>query len=228
MRQNLKIPTIVSCVFFFGMMFILGPEQLMNNQGLLVFLLFIAGCIMVGPLIWNIFFKPDVGSEKKFQDKMDELGYTKRKVVYDFLAPNFQKEVNTFRTKYWWTVGIWLNYNEKKVILRTEKENWTAKVIPFSSIQSVEMIEDGYTEISGAAVGFGGLAVGSATSTSFVKGLKIRIVKGDVKTGTEAFFINLYDPEWGSKFNKSDPSYKAIQECGRSIADEIIYIINHT
>jgi hypothetical protein len=179
-------------------------------------------------VIWYILRnKTGIDKNGQFQNKMNELGYTKRKVVYDFLSPNVQADVNKYGLQYQWTVGIWLNYNEKKMILRTERDNWTAKVIPFSKIQHVEMIEDGYTVTSGAAIGFGAIAVGSATSTAYVKGLKVRIVKGDINTGTEAFFLNLYDPEWGAKFNKSDARYKSIQECARSIADEIINIINH-
>jgi len=218
MMQDFKKPLIVICVIG-GVLMVILPV----DKEFLKYALFVVLGVFV---LWYI-FRNKVGSDKnkQFQDKMDELGYTKRKVVYDFLSSNIQNEV--IGLKYWWTVGIWLNYNEKKMILRTERENWTAKVIRFSKIQSVEMIEDGYTVTSGSAIGFGGIAVGSATSTSYVKGLKVRIVTGDMNTGTEAYFINLYDPAWGAKFDKSDPRYKSIQECARSIADEIINIINY-
>ena len=221
MRQIVIVITVIGCV----LMFILPNAMGVDSGFLLYALIIVLGAVAV----WYI-FRNIAGSNKnkQFQDKMDELGFTKRKVVYDFLSPSMQNEVKSIGTEFWWTVGIWLNYNEKKMILRAEKENWTAKVIPFSKIQGVEMIEDGYTVISGAAVGFGGIAVGSATSTAYSKGLKVRIVKGDINTGTEAYFLNLYDPEWGARFNKSDPRYKSIQECARSITDEIINIINHT
>ena len=227
MKQSINGLLVIAGVLFFGLMFIMGPEQFGKYKELIFF---IGGAIIVGVILWRVFGKGTTGggNVEKFQYKMDELGYAKRKVVYDFLAPKYQEEINTFRTKYWWIVGIWLNYNEKKLILRTDKDNWTATVIRFSNIQSVELIEDGYTEISGATVGFGGIAVGSATSTSYVKGLQVRIVRGDINTGTEVYFINLYDPEWGTTFKKSDPRYKSIQECARSITDEIINIINHT
>jgi len=220
MRQIVIVMMVVGCLLI-----ILLPQILPVESKFVMYALI----VVLGAIVIWYFFRNTAGSDKntQFQNKMDELGYTKRKVVYDFLSPSVQEEVNRYGLKYWWTVGIWLNYNEKKMIIRTEKENWTAKVIPFSKIQSVEMIEDGYTVTSGAAIGYGLIAVGSATSTSYVKGLKVRIVKGDMNTGTEAFFINLYDPEWGAKFNKSDSRYKSIQECVRSIADEIINIINN-
>ena len=220
MRQIVIVMMVVGCLLI-----ILLPQILPVESKFVMYALI----VVLGAIVVWYFFRNTAGSDKntQFQNKMDELGYTKRKVVYDFLSPSVQEEVNRYGLKYWWTVGIWLNYNEKKMIIRTEKENWTAKVIPFSKIQSVEMIEDGYTVTSGAAIGYGLIAVGSATSTSYVKGLKVRIVKGDMNTGTEAFFINLYDPEWGAKFNKSDSRYKSIQECVRSIADEIINIINN-
>ena len=220
MRQIVIVMMVVGCLLI-----ILLPQILPVESKFVMYALI----VVLGAIVVWYFFRNTAGSDKntQFQNKMDELGYTKRKVVYDFLSPSVQEEVNRYGLKYWWTVGIWLNYNEKKMIIRTEKENWTAKVIPFSKIQSVEMIEDGYTVTSGAAIGYGLIAVGSATSTSYVKGLKVRIVKGDINTGTEAFFINLYDPEWGAKFNKSDSRYKSIQECARSIADEIINIINN-
>ena len=220
MRQIVIVMMVVGCLLI-----ILLPQILPVESKFVMYALI----VVLGAIVVWYFFRNTAGSDKntQFQNKMDELGYTKRKVVYDFLSPSVQEEVNRYGLKYWWTVGIWLNYNEKKMIIRTEKENWTAKVIPFSKIQSVEMIEDGYTVTSGAAIGYGLIAVGSATSTSYVKGLNVRIVKGDMNTGTEAFFINLYDPEWGAKFNKSDSRYKSIQECARSIADEIINIINN-
>ena len=214
MIQVMIVILVIGCVLVFIL-----PAELHKYAAFVVFGAF---------GLWY-FFRNKVGSDKntQFQNKMEELGYNKRKVVYDFLSPSVQQDVNKLGLKYWWTVGIWLNYNEKKMILRTAKEVWTAIAIPFSKILSVEMIEDGYTVTSGVAIGYGGIAVGSATSTAYVKGLKVRIVRGDINTGTEAFFLNLYDPEWGAKFKKSDSRYKSIQECARSIADEIINIINH-
>ena len=223
MKKDFRQLMIVMCVIGSVLILILHAV----DMEMLKYAIYVVPSVV---LLWYFLRNKGGGDKnKQFQNKMDEHGYTKRKVVYDFLSPKMQNEVNNLLggTQYWWTVGIWLNYHEKKMILRTEREIWEPIVIPFSKIQSVEMIEDGYTVTSGAAIGYGGIAVGSATSTSYVKGLKVRIVKGDINTGTEAYFINLYDPEWGAKFNKSDQRYKSIQECARSITDEIINIINH-
>jgi hypothetical protein len=220
MKEDIKKAIITVTIIGFVLIFLL-PESVDITQ----YFPYILGIFVIGYFVMKMI---QSAPDDKFQKKMDELGYTKRKVVYDFFDPDTQQGMRNLSLKYHWTVGIWLNYREKKLIIRKERDNWVATVINFSKIQSVEMIEDGYTVTSGLAVGYGLLAVGSATSTSYAKGLQVRLVVGDIHSGAKTHFITLYDPEFGQKINKTDKRYKAIQECARSIADEIIYIINNS
>jgi hypothetical protein len=161
-------------------------------------------------------------SGKDFDSRMENRGFTKRIVVYDNIS-GFSK-INTFGAKHWWTVGIWINYQEQLIALRTDRNNWNAIIIPFDQIQNAEIIEDDYIETTAHSE----LIRVRATSTEFCKGLKIRIVTGDIRTGTNAYYLNLYNPKWNAKFKKSDMFYKYIQECAWSITDEICNIINNT
>ena len=108
-----------------------------------------------------------------------------------------------------------------------DRDTYTETDISFDKIQSVEVIEDGYSKTTGRIVGYGAIVVGSAKSKEFCQGLQIRIVTKNINTGTQAHFLKLYDPLPGKKFNKSDISYKQIQECARSIVDEMENIIRY-
>ena len=162
-----------------------------------------------------------------FENRMNTRGFTKRIVVYDFLSEGTKKSVGEM-FMHWWTVGLWLDYPKQLIAFRLNRDSWEDITVPFDKIQSVEALEDGYAITTGGAIGYGGFAVGGAKTNEISKGLQIRIVTGDIQTGTKAYFVNLYDPQYGAKLNKSDPNYRSIQECARSIADEINNIIRHT
>ena len=170
------------------------------------------------------------GLIQNFESRMNNRGFTKRIVVYDFLS-DFTKEYHVKRNGFhWWTVGIWIDYRKQLVALRPDKDTWYEVDIPFNKIQSVEIIEDGYLKTIGGAIGYGAIAIGSAKSKEISKELKVRIVTGDIN-GTQAYFLKLYDPEYGTKYgvrlNKSHEDYKSIEECARSIVDEIENIIRY-
>ena len=163
---------------------------------------------------------------KDFVEKMINRGFTKRIVASDFLANFYNlKEYNLYTE--WYFVGIWLNYPKRLVSLRTDYNTWNEVDIPFDKIKNIEVIEDGYSETTGHVIG-GVVAIGSAKSKEFSQGLKIRIVTGDMTTGTHSYFLKLFDPKNGGKYDKSSVIYKNLQECARSIVDEIENIIHNT
>ena len=162
------------------------------------------------------------GLSQEFDDRMKTSGFAKNVVVFDFLKDESYKRALERSNKYWWTVGIWLNYQEKLVALRLDRINWNEVVIPFDKILKITIIEDGFTETTGHIGYFGGVR---ATSNEMSKGLDVRIVAGDTNTGTNAYILKLYDPKYGATLKKSDPLYRSIQECANSIFDEIELIM---
>ena len=164
---------------------------------------------------------------RNFESRMKKRGFTRRIVVYDFLSESAKSKEALFEHR--WTVGIWLSYQNQLVALRLDRDSQDEIDIPFDKIQSVEIIGDGHAVTTGGAFVYGEFAVGRAKTKEINKGLQVRIVAGDIKSGTNAYYLNLYvyDPEYGSKLNKSDVNYRAIHECARSIADEINNIMLH-
>lgn len=163
---------------------------------------------------------------KDFENKMNSRGFTKRVVAYDFLTILPKSKADKNDHQHLVTIGIWLNYQRKLVALRPDKDSWNEIEIPFDKIQSVEMTEDGYTVISGGAIGYGGFAGGSAKSKEISKGLQIRIVIGDINSGISVHIIKLYEPTFiTQKIDKSTDYYKGLQECARSIVNELEFII---
>ena len=123
---------------------------------------------------------------------MNNRVFAKRIVVTDLLGKTTNDN--------WYTVGIWLDYNNKLMALRLNRNSTDLIDIPFDNIRSVEIIEDGYLTTS--------------------KGLQVRIVTGG-NNGTHPYILKLWEPNFlGAKYNKSDPVYKAIKECARQIVDE--------
>ena len=149
-------------------------------------------------------------------DTIKSEGFTKRIVVYDFLSFFIKILVSIEGFKHWYMVGIWLNYEKRLVALRLHRDSWNRIEIPFDEIQSVQIFEDD-SEIYNVR-GFGPFV--SANTDEISKGLQIRI-----NTGTQAYYLKLYDPLFGSKLKKSNWQYKAIQECAQRIDDEIDSII---
>ena len=152
----------------------------------------------------------------EFELRMKNLGYTRKIVVYDFLSETAKMMVQGFM--HWWSVGIWLDPQKKKVALRLERDNWNEIEIPFDKIQKVEIMEDD------TAVAKSGL-LGNVRVNAISRGLKVIIIAGDLSSGKKRHHLLLYDPKYGAKMNKSDENYKSIQECALSIADEIDDII---
>jgi len=153
-----------------------------------------------------------------FESRMKERGFTKRIVVYDFLK---NKKVSYCT----YTVGAWINYQKQLVTVRIDRDTWDEIDIPFDMIQKVEIIENGVTVTSGRVGFFGGV---NSQSKEVSKGLQVRIVVGDISSGTNAYILKLFDPLqtiWSSPMYKSDPIYRSIQECANSIVDEINNII---
>ena len=161
---------------------------------------------------------------QNFESRMNSRGFTKRIVVYDFLSESTKESVGKM-FKHWWTVGMWLDYQKQLMTLRPDRDTWNEIDIPFNKIRNVEALEDGYAITSSGAIEYGGFSVGAAKTKEISKGLQVRIVTGDINTGTKAYFLNLYDPKYGAKLDKSHPDYRSIQECTRTIADEINNII---
>ena len=160
---------------------------------------------------------------EEFERKINNHGFTKRIVVIDFL-PN-SANLN-YGYKYEYTVGIWLDYPKQLMALRLDRNSTGIIDIPFNKIQSVEIIEDGYSTTTGGGVGVGPVIIGGAKSRGISKGLQVRIVTGDINSGAQSYILTLFNPI--GSINKSDPWYKSIQECARSIVDECENIMRHS
>jgi len=156
-----------------------------------------------------------------FESKMNNRGFTKRIIAYDFLPKSLRKD-----TAKWQSVGIWLNYQKQLMALRLDWKATDVIDIPFNKILSVEIIEDEYSRTTGGGVGYGGVVIGGATSKGRSKGLQVRIVTDDI-TGTQPYSLNFYENSIGS-ISKFDPEYKAKQECARRIVDECNNIMRHS
>jgi len=163
--------------------------------------------------------KQGVEMLKDFESRMASAGYTRRVVVYDF----FSESDKATYSKYWYTIGMWINPKDKLIALRLERNSWNEVVIPFDKLKKVEIIEDGGVVSSGHIGYFGGT---SSTSKEISKGLQVRVsTVGDIEAGAKSYTIKLFDPQ-GVQVTKSSPFYKAIQECARSINDDIENILN--
>jgi len=167
---------------------------------------------------------------RDFENKMNDRGFTERKVVYDILPNDHEKSLANEKS---WTVGIWINRPKQLMALRLDGDATEVIDIPFNKIQSAEIIEDGYTRTTGGGVGVPVgpvvIAGGGAKSKEFSKGLQVRIVTGGINTRVQAYTLKLYDPKnmLNRRLLKYDPWYKAIQECARSIVDECENIMRH-
>jgi len=166
-----------------------------------------------------IYTKKNDKSLSDFKSKINNRNFTKRIVVYDFLKKRMNEN--------WYTVGIWLDYPKQLMALRLDRNSTGLIDIPFNKIQGVEIIEDGYSITTGGGVGVGPVIIGGAKSSGISKGLQVRIVTGGIN-GTHPYILKLWEPSFGAKVNKSDPLYKAIQECARSIVDECNNIMIHS
>ena len=114
------------------------------------------------------------------------------------------------------------------VALRLDRDNWKEIVIPFDKLQKVELVEDGSVVTSGRGqIGYFGGIKSTSTSKEYSKGLDVRIVAGDISSGTNAYLLKIYDPKYGQNVDKSHPDYKSILECAKSIADEIDNIVRN-
>jgi len=126
-----------------------------------------------------------------------------------------------------WMVGIWIDYVKQTVALRTDFDSWNVIEIPFHKLESVQILEDGYTidKITPGIFNY------HLNSTGYSTGLSVRIVASDINTGTNAYFVKLYNPIpdpsnriWVTRIAVSDSRYKAMQECAQRIVDELKYV----
>jgi hypothetical protein len=156
----------------------------------------------------------------KFLDLMEELGCTNWITVFEILNENSVFVDPGF--KYCWSVGIWLNYDERFIVLREDKDSWEERIIPFDNIQSVEIIVDGHTQGITRGIGVYGVFLGGTKFKEIIERLQVRIVAGNSTRGTKSYILNLYD---STTFPKGiNPNFEIIQECARRIVDEINYV----
>jgi len=146
-----------------------------------------------------------------FANRMNICGFTKRILLQDFLNESWFK-TTTGVDRYG---GIWLNYQKRLIALRPERYSYNEIIVPIDNIQSVEIIEDGSTRATVGVLGY------SATSQEFAQNIQIRIVIGDINTGTQSYFFKLWD---SFRLNKSREPYRNIEEFTRSLFDEIEFM----
>ena len=176
----------------------------------------VAGALYIIYMVVNRFsgiFRID-----KWNRIMERTGFTDRIVAYDFLS-NYDKNWGQTGFRHWFYVGIWINYNKKAVCLRQEKDTWKPTIIPFREILDAEIIEDGYSKITGSALGYGGFAIGSAKVKEIIQGMQVRIVARNIRT--EIYYLKLYDPSFGIKYDKTSSIYRSIEDCALAIVYKI-------
>jgi len=212
---------------------ILSILLLMSSGAIIFFFIYFQKKLFPRIIKWGT--KKEGKLLQDFERNINNYDFTKRIIACDFISndKNAKKmlDIND-GLKNSFTVGIWLNYQKRMIALRENRDTIDVINIPFDKIQNYEILEDGYTKFSGGAVGYEGITIGGARSKEISTGLQIRIVAGDINTGTHAYIVKLFDPIVKSWYNinnanKSSPFYKATQECARSIADEIENILRH-
>ena len=152
---------------------------------------------------------------KDFENRMIICGFIKRVVVNDFLP-------NSLKSPYGWTiVGVWFNYENRLVALRSDRNNWNEIIIPFEEIQTVTPYVEGVEQA----------IRGGVYKIIYVR--QIRIVTRNVNTGTRSYTLNIYNRypykrigsgQQGAFSSSADRRmfglYNAIEDCVRTIMDE--------
>ena len=152
-----------------------------------------------------------------FENRMNICGFAKRLIVHDFLY-EFEK---SYITEYHplWTIGIWFNFPKGLMALRLDYNNYSEVIIPIEKLQSIEYVVDGVKITTpGYFVDREKTKASEAT---------LRIVIGDINTGTKAYSLKLYDSKnsvGGTHLDTSSNLYKSIRECAKSIRDEIDFM----
>jgi len=162
-----------------------------------------------------------------FDMKMKNRGFTKRIVIWDFLPEKVTYQLLS-PVESLLTMGIWVNFKDRLISFRKNRDSWEETDIYFDKIIDVQINEDGFTRTIGASIG-GTLRLGAAKSQQISTGIQVRIVSGDQINGTKSEIIDLYKVQVESnantgKLNNSSPIYKAIMDCTQSIVDEINYM----
>jgi len=151
-----------------------------------------------------------------FENRMNICGFTKRIIVYDF-SDDLKNLVNNYHPL--WTIGIWLNHQKQFIALRPDKDNYNGIIIPIDEIQNIRVLEDGIIK---TVPGFFDDKIKEKVNV-----IQLRIATGKVNTGIETYFLKLYNSEnsiGGVSLNKASNLYKSIEECIRTINDEIEFM----
>ena len=132
--------------------------------------------------------------------------------AYIFAGVEREREIAETNRRACCTMGMWINYKEQLLAFRLNKETFNEVIVPIEDIRDIEILEDNNTKTTVSWSGY------SATSTEIVSDIKLRIVVGNVNTGTRALFLVFWE---GKRATKSHPDYKAVAETIRSIFDEV-------
>lgn len=93
-------------------------------------------------------------------------------------------------------------YQKQLLSLRTDRDTFDEIDIPFNKIQSAKIMKE-------------------------PSKIQIRIVAGDISTGTESYILNIGDLKYGAIYKKSEWDYKVTMECVQLIIDELNNIMLH-
>jgi len=120
-------------------------------------------------------------------------------------------------------VGIWLDFNSKKMAIRTATDETTPKIYPFDNIKNYEMSGD-TTAISSVRKGaFGGHTVKTTTNTNSIY---IKILLGGAN-GAETLIIPLFKaPKMSEGSSSSTKHYQEATKYANAIVDELNLIVN--
>jgi hypothetical protein len=117
-------------------------------------------------------------------------------------------------------MGLWIDYSAKKLAARSSLDELTPTVYPFDILQDYELLEDTTSVMSGAAIGYGPVAIGGGKEKTKASNLSIRIVLSDKSTGASSVTIPIFVAK-SSKVNVKDAFYEKCRACAYAMLDEL-------
>lgn len=165
---------------------------------------------------------------QNFERTLSEHGcFEKRLTPYDFLPERAQGNLKLGKSGGFamqperlpqMAVGIWFNYMDKFILLRTNSKNFDAIIIPFKEIRKIEILANEKT------VGRETL-IGNFRVEQRLKGLYLRIVTGEINRGTQSYELELL-PNVINYWSVKHPHTQGALTCAVRIVDEIDNIMN--
>jgi hypothetical protein len=113
---------------------------------------------------------------------MKNRGFTKRIVIWDFLPEKVTQQLLS-PVESLLTMGIWVNFKDRLISFRKNRDPWEETDIYFDKIIDVQINEDGFTRTIGGSIG-GTLRLGAAKSQQISTGIQVRKMTATIVIAT--------------------------------------------